>query len=129
MTINRSTTLGRQAIECGNREVHSILSNYSEAGLCKLHPQVWGIVISTLAQQLPRKLSCSALLDGLQGCPTITLRAADAATGHRDARSTIAEYAALARMASKAIEDHITASSRKGQRRAASAGTALLPRQ
>jgi hypothetical protein len=101
--------------------VHSFLSSYSEEGLCKLHPKVRNIICSTIKLQHPRKLSFSTLLRILQGCPVITVRAADEATRHRYARSTISEYAALARIASKAIQEYSTASRRSAKRRAAAA--------
>ena len=83
------------------------MSRYSERGLSRKHPQIDSIIKDTVELQLPRTLSGSRLLEVLKGCKVITVHAAAAATGHRYARSTVSEYAMLARVAAKGISDYL----------------------
>lgn len=100
--------MGRAAIETDSHQVHRFLNRYTAQGLSKKHPKIDSIIKNTIALQLPRQLSCETLRCILQRCPVISTPAAAEATGHRYARSSIAEYAMLARVASKAIEGYIT---------------------
>jgi hypothetical protein len=104
--------LARTPIETDSRQVHRFLSRYSAAGLRRKHPKIETIISDTIAQQLPRKLACDTLRCILQSCPVISTPAAAEATGYRYARSTIAEYAMLARVASKAIENYLAKQAR-----------------
>lgn len=99
--------MGRRAVETDNRRVHRVISKMHADALSKRHPRIVGIIKATVDQQLPRKLSCDVLLGVLRTCPVITTRAAADATGNRYARSTIAEYAMLARKASAGIADYL----------------------
>ena len=83
------------------------MHRHSEKSLSKRHPKIDSIIRDTIAQQLPRKLSCDPLHCILRSYSTITVRAADEATGYRYARSSIAEYTMLARIASKGIGNYI----------------------
>lgn len=97
---NRTSTLGRSAIKFDSSEVQAFLSKYAEKGVREEHPRVDSIITDTILLQLARRPSCCTLLQVLQGCPVITVRAAEEATGHRYGRSTITEYTMLARVTS-----------------------------
>lgn len=99
--------MGRHAIEFDNHQVRSLMSRYSTKGLNRQHPKIADIISRTIGLQLPRKLSGSALLEVLKGCKAITVQAAAEATGHRYARSTVSEYAMLARVASQGIGEYL----------------------
>ena len=99
--------MGRRAIETDNRRVYRAIGKLHADTLSKQHPEIASIIRRTIAQQLPRKLSCEPLLCILQKCPVISLPAAAEATDYRYACSTTREYAALARVAAKAIEAYM----------------------
>ncbi len=99
--------MARTAIEFDNHRVQKLLSRYASAGLRKKHPEIDGIIRGTLDLKFPRKFSGDTLLHILKVCPVISTPAAADATGHRYAYSTLSEYAALARIASQAIAEHI----------------------
>jgi hypothetical protein len=80
--------------------------------LSKKHPKISSIVGDTIKARLPRKLSRDPLLCILKHCPVISVAAAAEATEHRYARSSIAEYAAMARSASERIQEYLNASKR-----------------
>jgi hypothetical protein len=104
--------LGRSAIEYSNNEVHTLLNRYSDETLSKKHPMISLIIDDTMKAKLPRQLSGGTLLRILKLCPVISVAAAAEATEHRYARSSIAEYAALARSASGRIKEYLNASKR-----------------
>jgi hypothetical protein len=110
---NHRTHLGRPAIEHDNIRVQRFLGSYLRAfELYEDHPQIDDILSGTLVlktegKSSTRTLSRSTLFHILQRCRNITVKAADEATTGQYAYSTLAEYAALARVASKAIEGYL----------------------
>jgi hypothetical protein len=80
--------------------------------LSNKHPKISTIIDDTIKARRPRKLSRDTLLRILKQCPVISVAAAGEATEHRYARSSIAEYAAMARSASGRIWDYLNASKR-----------------
>lgn len=101
--------MGRRATETNNRKAHRLLSGLRADKLGKLPPSIDAIIRETIELQLPRKLSGDVLENILRSCPVISTRAAAEATGHRYARSTIAEYTMLARVASASIAGYLDA--------------------
>jgi hypothetical protein len=93
-----------------NRRVQEFLDVFpSVSELCVELPAVDDIFAGVLALRsggntATRSLSRRALFLILQDCETIDAASVDAATGGRYAHSTVLAYAALARVASKALE-------------------------
>lgn len=83
------------------------MNKYTETTLGKKHPRIGDIVSATLSMALPAKRLGGTLMEVLKGCKVITVHAAAEATGHRYARSTISEYAMLARVASQGIGEYL----------------------
>lgn len=110
--------MARTPIKHDNRAVHSFLSSVPEKRLREKYPKIDDIVSSTLEIPLPRKLSREPLLCILRRCPIISTPTAAEATGYRYARSTIAEYAMLARMTSQAIGDYLGQQQPRNRKRA-----------
>jgi len=65
------------------------------------------LALKTAANTATRSLSRQTLFQILQHCETIDVASVNAATGGRYAYSTVASYAAVARVASKAIGSFI----------------------
>lgn len=105
--------MGRPAVKHDNTRVHHLLGGYlCSSELCEEHPAIDDILSGALAlksegKSSTRALSRKTLFRILQCCPCITVAAANAATQGRYAYSTLAEYAAVARVASKAIEGYL----------------------
>lgn len=93
-----------------NRRVQEFLDGFHTVSeLCQELPAVDDIFSGVLAlrtagNSATRSLSRRALFLILQGCETIDAASVDAMTEGRYAVSTVSAYAALARVASKAIE-------------------------
>ncbi len=101
--------MGRRATETDNREAHRLLNTERADALRQKHSSIDIIIRKTIEQQLPRKLSGDVLICILRACPVISARAVAEATGHRYARSTVAEYTMLARVASANITKYLRA--------------------
>lgn len=103
----KDSLLARPAIEYDNRTVQRLLSNSEK------HPKVDSIIVDLIASRAPKRLRAGVLRCILEQCPVISTPAVAEATKHRYSYAARAEYAALARLASRAIEDEHQ-SSRRG---------------
>ena len=116
--------MGRRAIEFDNAQVFRFLNRFSSVdSMSTRHPQIIRVIDDALSVALPAKRLRRTLLEVLKGCRAITARTAAEATGNRYARSTIAEYTALARMASQGISDYLDSLSADRVRKAAQLGS------
>lgn len=93
--------------------VHAFLADYWTATeLCRVYPQTDDILSGVLALRTAgntstRALSRKVLFRILRACPVITTEAVRVVTGNRYSPPTVAQYAALARVASKALEPFV----------------------
>ena len=96
-----------------NYKVQTFLSNhYHATELCKTFPQIDNIFsglleLKTSGDTSTRALSRKVLFHILQWCPVIDVASIDRVTHGKYAYNTIAGYATLARVASKALERFI----------------------
>jgi hypothetical protein len=96
-----------------NDTVKTFLSGYLHVGeLCREFPQLddmfSGVLeLKTAGNTSTRALSRQVLFHILQWCPVIDVDSINEATNQHYAYSTVAGYAALARVASKAVEGFI----------------------
>lgn len=92
-----------------NGAVQSFINNYYSAGeLCRELPLVDDILsgvmsLKTAGNTATRSLSRKTLFHILQTCPVVDVEAISRVTGGRYAYSTVAEYASLARVTSRAL--------------------------
>lgn len=99
-----------------NTVTQSLLDGYySAAELCEEHPRIDDIFsgvleLKTIGNTATRSLSREVLFHILRLCQTIDVASIDSATNGRYAYSSLAGYAVVARVASKAIERFIARS-------------------
>ena len=107
--------MGRPTIEHDNARVRRFLSNYfCVSELCEGYPKFDDIFsgalsLKTTGKSSTRTLSRSTLFHMLQHCRVVSTKNIHTATNRRYAYSTLAEYAACARVVSKAIESYVAA--------------------
>ena len=96
-----------------NTKIQAFLSNhYHAAELCETYPQIDDIFTGVLELKTPgdtatRALSRKVLFHILQWCPVIDVAAVERVTHGRYSYRSLAGYATLARVASKAIEQFV----------------------
>jgi hypothetical protein len=110
LKVTRVPRLGRPAIVHNSTRVQQFLAGYYCASeLCEDYREVDDIFsgvleLKTEGDTATRSLSRQQLFHILQWCPVITAAAVNRATNARHASRTVEKYAALARVASKALE-------------------------
>lgn len=109
-TVKRVPQPGRPALVHDNTQVQRFLAGYyCVSELCEDYREVDDIFsgvleLKTQGDTATRSLSRQQLFHILQWCPVITATAVNRATNARHASRTVEKYAALARVASKALE-------------------------